>query len=280
MMSLSPVGTVTLNVAHLEPMLLFYTDIIGLREHNRVDAESGQIVYLGAGGDDLLALVEYQGQQYRNVTGLYHFALRVPTRHDLAQSLARLMQFRTPLQGASDHIVSEAVYLADPEGNGIEIYYDRPREQWFDDAGRLQMDTRPLDVEGVLRELQQRPVEWRGIAPDTDMGHIHLHVRDIPEAQRFYTELIGLDLMFNVGSALFLSYEGYHHHIGANIWGGRVERPDDAYGLDHFDLYVEPGRVEHLFTVFTQANIPVIRTADGIRFRDPSGIGIHLRARS
>lgn len=275
----SPVGLVTLKVADLEPLAHFYADIIGLQERSRTQTDSGQTVVLGTAERDLLALVTHQGQQYRNITGLYHFALRVPTRHDLAQSLARLIQYRVPLQGASDHIVSEAVYLADPEGNGIELYMDRPREQWFDAAGRMQMDTLPLDVAGLLAELERRPVAWSGIAPATVMGHIHLHVRDVSEAQRFYTQLLGLDLVFNVGSAVFLSYDGYHHHIGANTWGGRVEHPADAYGLSHFDLFVDEARVAHLREVLAKASIPFTETADGLRFLDPSGIGIHLRPR-
>ncbi|MEQ8674081.1 MAG: VOC family protein [Aggregatilineales bacterium] len=276
-MQASTIGTVFLKVHDLELMSRFYQDIIGLHVRHEDDA----IAVLGAGDDDLLVLQASDGAHYPGVTGLYHFALLLPTRLALARSLQHFIHMRTRLQGASDHLVSEALYLADPEGNGIEIYWDRPRETWFR-AGELQMDTVPLDIQDLINELAVIPPEedvWTGLPAGTTVGHIHLHVASIQESEHFYREILGLDVLFNIGSALFMSYEGYHHHIGANVWGGRNVPPSDALGLDKFVLRLADADqrntiVDRLIT----AQIPVDKTDDGYLTHDPSNNAILLVA--
>ncbi len=234
------ISTVHLWVAELETMQGFYEGIIGLRTLDR-DEESAT---LGVeDGEPLLALTQSpERKRYHGTTGLYHFAILLPTRRDLALSFRHLLQHNVRLQGASDHIVSEALYLPDPEGNGIEIYRDRPREEWFRN-GEMQLATLPMDAEGVLREANESDT-WEGLPTGTRMGHIHLHVADVQQAAAFYQSILGMDLMFNLGSAAFLSYDGYHHHIGINTWGVRGLAPGDALGLATFDLHVTPQRFQ------------------------------------
>lgn len=234
-MTQSRIGTVHLNVADQDKLINFYENTIGLQLHRK----DGDIAYMGVGEDDLLALhhtPEYK--RYRNARGLYHFALLLPTRHDLALLLQHFAETQTRLQGLSDHIVSEAIYLADPEGNGIEIYADRSRDQWFDANNQMQLATVPLNVGSLMSELDEK-ASFNGLPQGTIMGHIHLHVSSVEEAEAFYTQKLGMDAMFNLGSATFLSYDGYHHHIGANIWGGRALAPDDALGLRYYVLYAD-----------------------------------------
>ncbi len=243
LMTSSTIGTVWLRVADLQPMIQFYEDIIGLRVQDIID----DTVFLGvAGSAPLLALIHKpDGRHYRGTTGLYHFAILLPSRLDLAIAFRHLLQNRVQLQGASDHIVSEAVYLADPEGNGIEIYRDRPREEWYRN-GQMQLDTLPMDAEGVLGELKDSFGRWNGLPDGTIMGHIHLHVANVPQAAAFYQQALGMDLMFDLGSAAFLSYHGYHHHVGANIWNVRGLAPEDALGLERYEVFVTPEQYEKI----------------------------------
>jgi catechol 2,3-dioxygenase len=168
------------------------------------------------------------------------------------------------LQGASDHLVSEAIYLADPEGNGIEIYRDRPREAWYKN-GQMQMATLPMDAEGVLSEAADGAA-WDGLPAGTRMGHIHLHVANVQQAAAYYQQTLGMDLMFDVGSAAFLSYDGYHHHVGINIWGVRGLAPDDALGLKDFDLHVS-----------AETHAQIIDAAGASTLQDTAGNRIQLR---
>lgn len=227
------IGTVFLRVANLDAQVTFYQAVLGLKILARTDESAT----LGAGETPLLQLIHTpEGKRYRGKTGLYHFALLLPERRDLANVLRHFAQHKVPLQGLSDHIVSEAIYLSDPEGNGIEIYCDRPHQAWLKD-GQMQLDTVALDVDNLIAELTPETALWSGFPDETVMGHIHLHVRNIAETARFYQETLGLQVMFDMGSAVFLAYDGYHHHIGANVWGGRVPPPEDALGLSHFILY-------------------------------------------
>ena len=209
--------------------------------------QSSDRAKLGVEAKPLLELVLRPGNQpFRGGGGLYHIAILVPSRLDLARSLRRLAETGTPLQGMSDHIVSEAVYLADPEGNGIEIYRDRPKEDWYRN-GEMQLDTLPMDVDGVLSELAKSDDPWQGLPSNTIMGHIHLHVASLSEAVKFYTEQLGMDLLFNIGSAAFLSYDGYHHHVGINTWAGSRPRPDGTLGLEQWVLYGSEKRINDIF---------------------------------
>ena len=188
-------------------------------------------------GRALLVLVEEAGARPAfGHTGLYHFALLVPRRADLARWLAHAARDRVPLVGLSDHFVSEALYLSDPDGHGIEIYWDRPREVWEGQVA-ARMTTLPLDVDDLLGELDDPGAgQFDGLPDDTVMGHVHLKVAAIPETVAFYRDLLGFGLMAQLGEqAAFLGAGGYHHHIGANTWesAGAAPPPPGTAALRH-----------------------------------------------
>jgi catechol 2,3-dioxygenase len=268
-MNHSAIGAVSLNVASLARQLPFYQDIIGLKIHR----QEGKTVALGTGGEDLLILHETPDvPRVRGVTGLYHFAILLPSRKALALQLKHFAETRTPLQGMSDHLVSEAIYLADPEGNGIEIYNDRPRSQWYDANGDFQMGTVALDVDGLFSELgDPEKAEWQPMPADTVMGHIHLHVHDVKAAEAFYGNLLNMDVLINMGSATFMSYEGYHHHLGGNIWAGRIIRPENVQGLKSYEIRVPQAiPVDSLVGKLDAAGVKIQAEGDSYRFYDPS----------
>lgn len=271
------IGRVSLKVADLGHSLDFYQRSLGFTVHHRENGSAS----LGAGGPDLLELVEQTGaRQMRGTTGLYHYAVRVPSRTQLAFSLKNILQTQTLVQGFSDHLVSEAIYLPDPDGNGIEIYRDRPRDQWPRENGRLRMATEPLDLDDLLSELDGHAENWSGLHSDTIIGHVHLHVRDIPEAERFYRDVLGFDLVLRYGpSAAFLSAGGYHHHIGVNTWAGAgaPPPPEDAVGLRWFEIS-SPSQdaLEQVAGQARQAGYTLEEREDGLYLRDPSENGILL----
>ena len=236
----SAIGGVHLTVANLDRSVAFYEAHLGFRSHRR----EGRVAALGAGGPDLLVLHESpEARRVARTTGLYHFAILVPSRLELALSLRRLAERRTPMQGFSDHGVSEAIYLADPDGIGIEVYRDRPHHDWPIANGRLQMVSEPLDTEALLREAEsarQRPdAAWTGLSPETRIGHVHLHVSFLEDTTEFYRDVLGFTLTQRYGeSALFFAAGDYHHHIGANVWAGvgAPRPPAGATGLRHFDV--------------------------------------------
>ena len=271
-------GFVHLTVSNLERSLAFYQDSLGFQVHR----QAGDTAYLGAGGPDLLALTERPGAtRYPRRTGLYHFAILVPSRLELARVIRRVAESRAPVQGASDHLVSEALYLADPDGNGIEMYRDRPRAEWPQTNGIVRMDTLPLDIDGVLSELDQVSGPWAGLHPETVLGHMHLHVRDIPEALAFYRDVLGFDLMFNMGSALFVSAGGYHHHLGLNIWGtqGAAPSPPESIGLRYFTIQLPTQAVvEAVLERARAAGAAVEEHPVGKLVRDPSMNGLVFTA--
>src|SRR5262249_54244035 len=201
----------------------------------------------------------------------------VPSRADLARSLRRLVETRTILQGAADHGVSEALYLADPDGNGIEIYRDRARTEWPFVGGQLRMGADPLDVDDLLRA----PGDAGGLARDTTIGHVHLHVSNLVEAERFYVSVLGFTLMQRYGaSALFVAAGGYHHHVGLNTWAGvgAPPPPPDAIGLDHFVVELPTSEaVDALVARASAANVPVVPHDRAPLIRDPSGNAIVVR---
>jgi catechol 2,3-dioxygenase len=218
----SSVGAVHLTVAELDRSLEFYERALGLRTLER----DGTRASLGAGGVPLLVLDEEPGARPADgYTGLFHFALLVPGRVDLARWLAHAVREGVPLTGASDHFVSEAVYLRDPDRHGIEVYRDRPREHWEGQVGR--MGTWPLDADDLLRELEDPRTEpFDGLAAGTTMGHVHLRAAEIPGTVAFYRDVLGFELMAEYGAqAAFLAAGGYHHHVGANVWESRGAPP-------------------------------------------------------
>lgn len=266
-------GAVNLTVSALGRSLEFYRELLGFSvlRHEATTAE------LGTGQTPLVVLSERPGATPKppNTTGLYHFAILLPTRADLARALRQLTDTRYSIEGASDHLASEALYLADPDGNGIEIYADRPRSAWTYRNGQLQMATIPLDIESLMNELKTDPRPWNGLPRATRIGHIHLHVADLRAAEAFYRDVLGFDLMLHYGtSASFLSAGGYHHHIGLNTWAGigAPPPPPDAVGLRWFTIAV-PDRAE-AERILRRAQEAGVRCEDqngGVFLGDPSG---------
>lgn len=274
-------GYVHLSVSELSRSISYYQHALGMKVHR----QSGQTVYLGAGRDDLLVLTEVPGaKHFPRTTGLYHFALLVPSRVELAKTLRNLIESGTGVDGASDHLVSEALYLSDPDGNGIEIYRDRPRETWQFDQNRVRMAVDPLDFHGLMAELDSNPGGWDGLHPDTILGHMHLHVADLKAAEDFYSQVIGFDLMLNYGgSAAFLSAGGYHHHLGINIWNGAGAPPPPfgAAGLRYFVIRVpNTQELQGLQERLHAADVPYQTHDDGISLHDPSINGLFITAGS
>ena len=227
-------GAVHLTVADLARSLDYYQRLLGLQVHNR----DGDTAQLGVGGEDLLVLYEEPGAEPapRN-TGLFHFALLVPSRHDLARWFAHAIKSEAKFAGMSDHLVSEAIYLRDPDWHGIEIYRDRPKAEWERDGEFVKMATLPLDTEGVLSALEGGEPAFEHMSPGTTMGHVHLQVADIPASETFYKDVVGFDLQARYADqASFLSAGGYHHHLGANVWNSRgaAPPPPGSAALRHF----------------------------------------------
>jgi catechol 2,3-dioxygenase len=216
-------GAVHLTVADLGRSLEYYQRLLGLQVHGR---ENGR-AHLGAGGEDLLVLHELPGAEPAlHNTGLFHFALLVPSRHDLARWFRHAIDLGAPFTGLSDHLVSEAIYLRDPDAHGIEVYRDRPPSEWERDGEFVRMATLPLDVDGVLGALEGDEPPFEQIAPGTTMGHVHLQVADVADTERFYIDELGLDLQARYADqASFMSAGGYHHHLGANVWNSRGATP-------------------------------------------------------
>lgn len=256
-------GAVHLKVADLPGTGAFYTDAIGLLERARSPRE----IRLGTERDELLVLhARPTGRRVRGTTGLFHVAIRVPDRRELALSLRRVLEAGRRFEGFADHDVSEALYLADPEGNGIEIYRDRPADGWPRDGRGLRMGTHPLDVEGLRREAEPGGTDTLPVG--TTVGHVHLHVRDLAEAERFWSGTFGFEVTARYpGQASFLAAGGYHHHLGANVWAGvgAPAPPDDALGLLHLEWIVPAAGAASL-----RERLAPFARGDG-RFADPSG---------
>lgn len=209
---------VSLKVQDLQRSIKFYTEIIGLK---LLSEDFGKAIFTADGTAPLLVIEQPENVQPKEPrrTGLYHFALLLPERSDLASIIRHLIKTGYPLQGASDHLVSEALYLADPDGNGIEIYVDRPADSWKWQGQEVVMDTKPLDAESVQAEWKGE--DWKGLPEGTIMGHIHLHVSEFAKTKEFYLKGLGFDVVCQYGGqALFISTGGYHHHIGLNTWNG------------------------------------------------------------
>lgn len=274
-------GTVRLTVSDLDRSRSFYERAIGLRSTERDD---GTLAF-GVAGER--PLVELRGERSaprldRSATGLFHLAVLVPSRLDLAFALARVAEARWPLDGASDHLVSEALYLSDPDGNGIEIYRDRPREQWQRANGSLAMDTLRLDLDSVLGELGDARELQPLAPPGTEIGHVHLQVSDLREAEDFYSGVLGFEVMVRgYPGALFVSAGGYHHHLGLNTWhsAGAAPPAAGAVGLRSFEITLpNPQELERVLEQVTAAGVELQQDGDGSLIRDPSGNAVLLRS--
>ena len=227
------IGRVRLQIADLDRSIAYYESVIGFRVLGR----AGAVAELGAQNDDrvLVELHEKRGVRpaaRRGLIGLYHYAILLPDRAALGRFLQHLSDLGARA-GMSDHFVSEAIYLSDPDGLGIEVYADRPRSAWRVEERQLAMTTAPLDVDDLIQASAGQP--WTGAPAGTTIGHVHLYVRDIDQAASFYHDALGLDkVVWNYPGALFLSAGGYHHHLGTNTWaaGAPTATDDDARLLD------------------------------------------------
>ncbi|MGZ6693398.1 MAG: VOC family protein [Solirubrobacteraceae bacterium] len=274
-------GAVALTVSDLAGSRQFYEQAIGLRPSDRDD---GTVALAAQDGRPLVVLHGDSAapRLNRRATGLYHLAILLPSRLDLAFALARLAEARWPLDGASDHLVSEALYLSDPDGNGIELYRDRPRDEWRYDSGALQMSTLPLDLRNVLGELSQATGP-QPIAPaDTTIGHVHLQVADLADTEAFYNGVLGFDVMVRgYPGALFVSAGGYHHHLGLNTWHSAGSGPPAAgsVGLRHYEVQLpDSAELAAVLGRIQAAGIDATDVPGGTLVRDPSGNRVLLTA--
>lgn len=273
------VGAVSLTVADLERSKAFYTGTLGMQ----VQAESQDGLQLGVEGQALVKLKALPGAKpARKVTGLYHFAVLLPSRPALAEVLLQLARTSARIQGVADHGVSEAIYLADPDGNGIEIYRDLDEREWPRlPEGGLEMVTEELDVEGVIASLNGEQPAWRGMPAGTRMGHVHLHVSDLASAEAFYTQVIGLGLVQRYGpSAAFLASGRYHHHVGINTWAGQgaPQPPAGSTGLRWFELvFAGETGLQAALERAQAAGLEPVEQDGGYLVKDPAGNGVLLR---
>lgn len=271
------IGATALTVRDLDRVSGYYRSLLGLAEIDR----TADTVQLGAGGVPFLTLEHrpYFKPDDPRAAGLYHNAFLMPTRVDLARWIQHIIKHRVPVSGASDHEVSEAIYLDDPEGNGVEVYCDRPASSWRWQDNLVAMVTEPLDVGAILQELDDKTLPY-GTAPGgLRVGHIHLHVGDVGKAEEFYSGVLGLDVVRRRGGATFMSTGGYHHHVGANTWrspGAGLRDPERA-GLSWFAFEAEDDRAhDALVARLEAAGVPTTTAGSGLEFADPWGTRIRL----
>ena len=282
-------GAVSLTVSDLGRSRAFYEEVLGLFAS---ELDSRSVALSTPGGSPLITLHGDRTAPARDprAPGLFHAAVLLPTRDALADSLLRLATARWPLGGASDHLVSEALYLGDPDGNGIELYRDRPADQWPRTSdGILQMKTLRLDLDDLLQQRGPDRAPDASVPPGTRIGHVHLQVSDIARAGEFYIERLGFDpTVTGLPSALFVSAGGYHHHVGANTWNSAGASPPapGSVGLRSFEVIV--GGSDELGAVSERlrAGGAVLEPADGLSstdggnatlVRDPFGSAVVLR---
>lgn len=269
-------GWVKLRVSDLARSLQFYRDVLGYQ----VDARGERTVRLRPEGacPAHFVLEELPGAQRppRRATGLYHAAILLPHRRELARVIRHLAAVGWSIGGVADHGVSEAIYLDDAEGNGLEIYADRPRSAWPERSGQVAMYTDPLDIPDLLRELDADPRPWTAMPREARIGHVHLQVSDLDRAEEFYCGVLGFEVtQRSYPGALFVSAGGYHHHLGLNIWNSRRAGPppENATGLLAFAIVI-PERSAW------EAAVERVRAAglaveEGLR--DEYGVGVATR---
>lgn len=272
------VGSAHLVVNDLALVSDYYQKIIGLQ----VIETSPSGTVLGTNGLPLLTLTSDKSvaRAPRNAAGLFHTAFLLPNRRELALWLAHAANNNVRLDGASDHLVSEALYLSDPEGNGIEIYRDRMPSEWtYHEDGTVEMATERLNLQELYNSAPQ--VKFDGMAAGTALGHIHLQVGDIPQADAFYRDVLGLKIMARYPGASFFASGAYHHHIAANIWNSRgaTTRQDNMTGLSSYSvMFNDKAALDAALAALDRQEIAVSRTAEGHALKDPWGIGLTLAA--
>lgn len=267
-------GTVALNIKDLKTSIAYYTETIGLTLLSQTDKSAE----LGLKEERYPLVRLEQGVQTDAKTthaGLYHLALLMPTRETLAQFIYHLIINKMEIGGAGDHLYSEAFYFTDPDGNGIEIYADRPYETWeIDEAGLITTATNAVDVNDILKEIKT-PM-WDGMPTGTIMGHVHLQVSDIEKTRSFYQELLGFSIKTIIPRALFMSRGLYHHQIGTNNWIGHTlpTRPDNESGLLYYTMRFTD--VSKVVKMLEERNYPVVTNEAGNFVTDPNGINIKI----
>jgi catechol 2,3-dioxygenase len=274
-------------VADLGRQSNFYQERLGFKLHWR----EGRTAGLGGGGADLLRLTEVPGARpARGATGLYHTAFLLPSRLALAQVMLNIAQMRTPIQGGSNHGTHLALYLADTEGNGIELAWDFPRAVWEPLVDKMRQGDmqelmtvmrQPLDYDALLAEAQSAAAPWPGLTPEARVGHVHLHVSRLEDTVRFYHAVLGFETIFNLPemAAAFFSAGGYHHHIGTNLWNGpgAPPAPADATGLRDFTIVLpDQAELARVLARLDRAGHIYERAAEAIRLHDPARIGLRL----
>ncbi len=268
------VGEVVLKVQDLERSIKFYQEIIGLQV---LSQDERQAALTADGKTTLVTIVQPEGVKPHagRSSGLYHYAILLPSRAALSVFLRHLVETGVHF-GASDHLVSEALYLNDPDGNGIEVYRDRDPSEWTWKNGKVEMLTDPLDGRGILEESD---APWNGLPADTVMGHIHLHVGDQAKAEQFYTGLLGMKTVAYYPQASFMSTGDYHHHIAINTWqgAGAPPTPEDSAGLSWYTLvYPDEAARAEAVKLLEQASAPIKPVAGDYETNDPSGNRIRL----
>ncbi|ADO56760.1 VOC family protein [Paenibacillus polymyxa] len=272
------IGQVSLKVSNLERSIQFYTEVVGLQ----LLRQTADTAELTVDGKHALLILNYIENAVilprQSVAGLYHFAILLPNRVALGLSLRNLLAHEIEI-GQGDHDVSEALYIHDPDNNGIEIYADRPRDQWKRDAhGFYMMGTGPVDAEDLIAISENLP--WQGLPQGTVIGHVHFHVSNLRTAQQFYCDVLGFDITCRYGSsALFVSAGGYHHHMGLNIWAGEgaPPAPEQAAGLDYFELIVpDQQELDAITARLTAAGYGLQKRDGALYVADPFRIQIKL----
>lgn len=277
--SKTTIGKVVLKVANIEKVTAFYSEIIGLT----VLGENGNTASLGVADQTLLELQKVDNPMpLARKTGLFHVAFLLPSRKDLGNILYHYLETQAPLQGASDHGYSEALYLTDPEGNGIEVYHDKPRSEWdIRSNGDIIGITIEMNAEGVLAAADRKSASF---PEETTVGHVHLKVSDLLKTDDFYTNILGLTRTSDFGAqAKFFAAGDYHHHIGSNIWMGNniPAMEENDLGLAYY-TFVVPNQ-----TAFDQLKEQLNATAtrfdaetnQSLSLNDPNGILIRIEVK-
>lgn len=273
-------GPVHIKVTDLDKSVLFYEEVIGLRAIERKQ----NIVEFATIDNQTLLIIEadptFEILPAQSHSGLYHFAILVPDQASLGLVLRNLAKHNVPL-GQGDHEVSEALYLNDPDGNGIEIYRDRPRNTWhINPDGSVRMGTDPVDVDGLLKASEG--LSWEGLPSGTVIGHVHFHVGNLEVAKQFYCDVLGFEQTSTYGNqALFIAAGGYHHHIGLNIWAGKdaPPTPEHAVGIKYFTIVLpNSAALEEVVGRLNQANISYDQKGTNVTLNAPFGVGVKLSA--
>jgi catechol 2,3-dioxygenase len=269
------IGAVALKVRDLDRLTAYYRDALGLAALDR----GKDSATLGAGGVPIVRLEHAPAAKPddNRTAGLYHTAFLVPTRADLARWLLDVAQKRVPLSGASDHFVSEAIYLDDPEGNGIEVYRDRGQDEWEWTGESLKITTDPLDLDDLMAAAGNE--SWSGAPGGMRIGHVHLRVGDVEQAETFYRDLIGLAVTRRRGGASFMSSGRYHHHIAGNVWhsAGAGKRDEDRAGLAWFSFEAaDAAAFDAVKARLAQAGAPLRDIPEGIETADPWGTRVRI----